>query len=253
MAKKKPSSLSTKVPAKVNGSYTFPSNFNQLAIKKLTYTPSIECPIPGQVILISKFLPPQVCQELIVSFESGLDITTTPLIKSKDYAARVNDRALKTDYEASEILWKYLQEYLFYESEYESEDDSETCFIKKEFQRAIGLNPQLRIYRYLKGHYFGKHYDDSVTAFMDFKEKVKGLSRWTLLIYLTGDTEFEGGGTVFHYNDPKSRKQVELNVHPSKGMALLHKHGDDCLLHEAELVKSGVKWVLRSDVVFPLS
>ncbi|ANZ76324.1 BA75_03922T0 [Komagataella pastoris] len=253
MAKKKPSSSNTKVLTKVNGSYEFPSNFSQLAIKNLAYAPSIECPIPGQVILISKFLSPQICQELIVSFESGLNIVTTPLIKSKDYAARVNDRALKTDYEASETLWKYLQKYIFYQSEYESEDESETRFIKEEFKNAIGLNPQLRIYRYLKGHYFGKHYDDSVTAFVDSKEKVKGLSHWTLLIYLTGDTEFEGGGTVFHYNDPESRNLVALNVHPSKGMALLHKHGDDCLLHEAELVNSGVKWVLRSDVVFPLS
>ena len=34
-------------------------------------------------------------------------------------------------------------------------------------------------------------------------------------------------------------------------MALLHKHGDDCLMHEGEMVKSGVKWVFRSDVVYP--
>jgi hypothetical protein len=33
------------------------------------------------------------------------------------------------------------------------------------------------------------------------------------------------------------------------GMALLHKHGDDCLLHEGREVKSGEKWVLRSDLV----
>jgi hypothetical protein len=33
------------------------------------------------------------------------------------------------------------------------------------------------------------------------------------------------------------------------GMGLLHKHGDDCLLHEGREVKAGVKWVLRSDLV----
>lgn len=43
-----------------------------------------------------------------------------------------------------------------------------------------------------------------------------------------------------------------MNIHPSKGMALLHKHGDDCLKHEAEIVENGEKWVLRSDVIFPI-
>ncbi len=37
---------------------------------------------------------------------------------------------------------------------------------------------------------------------------------------------------------------VELEV----GMALLHKHGQDCLLHEGREVKEGVKWVIRSDL-----
>jgi hypothetical protein len=35
------------------------------------------------------------------------------------------------------------------------------------------------------------------------------------------------------------------------GMALLHKHGDDCLFHEGKEVLSGEKWVLRSDLVVP--
>ena len=30
-----------------------------------------------------------------------------------------------------------------------------------------------------------------------------------------------------------------MNIHPNKGMALLHKHGDDCLKHEAEMVANG--------------
>jgi hypothetical protein len=32
------------------------------------------------------------------------------------------------------------------------------------------------------------------------------------------------------------------------GMALLHKHGNDCLLHEAREVTEGEKWVIRSDL-----
>ena len=37
---------------------------------------------------------------------------------------------------------------------------------------------------------------------------------------------------------------VELEV----GMALLHKHGQDCLLHEGMKVTKGEKWVIRSDL-----
>lgn len=32
------------------------------------------------------------------------------------------------------------------------------------------------------------------------------------------------------------------------GMALLHKHGQDCLLHEGLEVTAGEKWVIRSDL-----
>lgn len=41
-----------------------------------------------------------------------------------------------------------------------------------------------------------------------------------------------------------------LQVAPTEGTALLHLHGDKCLLHEARNVTKGVKYVFRSDVVF---
>lgn len=33
------------------------------------------------------------------------------------------------------------------------------------------------------------------------------------------------------------------------GLALLHKHGADCMLHEGREVLQGEKWVIRSDLV----
>lgn len=41
-----------------------------------------------------------------------------------------------------------------------------------------------------------------------------------------------------------------VQVAPTEGMALVHIHGDKCMLHEARNVTKGVKYVLRSDVVF---
>ena len=53
------------------------------------------------------------------------------------------------------------------------------------------------------------------------------------------------------YPDPPSKREqapppviAELEV----GMALLHKHGKDCLLHEGREVMEGEKWIIRSDL-----
>lgn len=40
-----------------------------------------------------------------------------------------------------------------------------------------------------------------------------------------------------------------IAVDMEAGMALLHRHGDRCLLHEGREVKQGEKWVIRSDLV----
>ena len=46
------------------------------------------------------------------------------------------------------------------------------------------------------------------------------------------------------------RGKVVASVIPKAGRALLHRHGDACLEHEAAPVKSGLKYILRSDVCF---
>lgn len=53
---------------------------------------------------------------------------------------------------------------------------------------------------------------------------------WTLLLYLTSEADgCRGGETVFFPNDRRVAKE-EVAVSPETGMALLHKHGDDCML-----------------------
>lgn len=229
----------------ISQKYTYPDNFMKLCvnIEKQFYKPDPEVVINDQIVVIPNFFSKELCQEMINSFENNLRMETTPMRKSKEYAVRVNDRYSSIDFDASQKLWEYLQLFLVKENQY---DDFDMKALKSNFSNAIGLNPQLRVYRYRKGHHFGQHYDESVTCQLDEKAKVKGKTGWTLLIYLTGDEEFTGGGTIFYENNGKP-----LNIHPSKGMALLHKHGNDCMRHEGEMVKAGEKWVLRSDVVYP--
>ena len=79
---------------------------------------------------------------------------------------------------------------------------------------------------------------------------------WTLLIYLTGtSTGCIGGETVFYpeFGSAKdfgkgSQQSAPIVVNLEVGMALLHKHGQDCLLHEGREVTQGEKWVIRTDL-----
>eukprot|EP00435_Cladocopium_sp_Y103_P010976 s2204_g2.t2 len=171
----------------------------------------------------------------------------------------------------------------------------------------VGLNENIRIYKYTGGDVFGKHIDGS-------NQTALGRTEYTLLVYLTGGDGLEGGPrwvrkvlsdltmkmmlrnnvrigkfgkhrivaicpeiwgqvgwhgwhgwrilpvlrmktivpfvkhgeTVFYSGN--GTKEV-LRVVPNTGMALVHRHGRECLLHESLPVRSGVKYVLRSDVV----
>jgi len=80
---------------------------------------------------------------------------------------------------------------------------------------------------------------------------------WTLLIYLTGpSTGCVGGETVFYpelgpakkFSCKSSDGTEPIEVGLEVGMALLHKHGQDCLLHEGRKVAHGEKWVIRTDL-----
>lgn len=104
---------------------------------------------------------------------------------------------------------------------------------------AVGLNPNIRAYRYDRGDAFKPHYDDDEVV------DGMGVTRYTLLLYLSA---CRGGETVF-YAGGRGRSVV-ASVAPAPGRALLHRHGGACLPHEGARVDGGVKYVLRSDVVF---
>ncbi|KAJ0098661.1 hypothetical protein Patl1_20034 [Pistacia atlantica] len=162
----------------------------------------------------------------------------------KGEAYRDNDRISVNDPVLADAIWESGLSKLFTD-------------IKIRGKVAVGLNPSIRFYRYKVGQRFGKHIDESVSL-GDGKR-----THYTLLIYLSGgvkakakndpstpnDTSLEplvGGETVFY----GSRNNLVAEVAPTEGMALLHIHGDKCMLHEAQNVTKGVKYVFRSDVVF---
>lgn len=57
-----------------------------------------------------------------------------------------------------------------------------------------------------------------------------------------------GGETVFY--DPDAPTRVVVRYPPTLGSCLLHGHGNRCLLHEGAPVLSGVKYLMRTDVMY---
>lgn len=94
-----------------------------------------------------------------------------------------------------------------------------------------GANERMRCYRYHPGQQFRAHYDGAFVR--DTRER----SLLTFMVYL--NEGFEGGETRF----------LDLGeaAVPRTGRALLFQHR---LLHEGATVTRGVKYALRSDVMY---
>jgi hypothetical protein len=132
-------------------------------------------------------------------------------------------------------------------------------------RRAFGCSSNIRLYKYCVGQRFGKHIDQSNTD-----PKTGATSEYTLLLYLNSsssstsgsssgptkaagsdsddDDTLIGGDTVFYkgcYGD-----KIAARVGPQQGMCLVHGHGDRCLTHEGEAVAIGIKYLLRTDVMY---
>lgn len=98
-----------------------------------------------------------------------------------------------------------------------------------ETSQAVGLNEQFRFYKYALDRRFKRHIDGR------FLRNEQEESRITFMIYLNQD--FEGGETSFD----------QITIAPKTGSAL-------CFIHEQKHkgcpVKKGIKYVLRSDVMY---
>ncbi|KAJ5481294.1 hypothetical protein N7475_000106 [Penicillium sp. IBT 31633x] len=232
----------------------------------LTLTPLLA----DQVYLIRNLLPASLCKTY-VSFLASLPLTTTPGKPKRDEALRVNDRFQIEDGRFAEMLWsttalKELVTTRFEEDEYDIEgaerQSSKNPSTVAERARQLwggeplGLNPNIRIYRYSAGQFFGQHYDEANNVTLpppnSRSKATPGRTTWTLLVYLSSCT---GGETIFYPDATRANRNPEpIAVAPEIGMALLHRHGDQCMIHEGAEVTGGEKWVLRmvvKEALFP--
>lgn len=204
-----------------------------------------------QIILIPDALDAGECKRLI-KFIEELPLELTPAPK-KGEALRVNYRFSIQSPSFADSLYTMLAPHLpdfpypaskVPRSQKNSENEANPVIRARP---AHSMNPNIRFYKYIEGQHFGCHYDDSVM------DPVSGThSEWTLLIYLSGKEDgVEGGETIFYRGQGK-KKDKEPPIKPDlrRGMALLHRHGYECMFHEGALVKKGTKYVLRSDIMF---
>ncbi|VFQ82363.1 unnamed protein product [Cuscuta campestris] len=198
----------------------------------------------NDLLTVQNYLTSAEAKAFIEAAESVGFVHQGSLGPTKGEAYRDNDRISINDPDLADAIWKAGIDKLF-------------CAIRICGRVAVGLNPNIRFYRYKAGQRFGRHIDESV----DLGEGQ--FTHYTLLVYLSGrgfkskakvdknaqDSLTEplvGGETVFY----GPRNSLVAEVPPCEGMALFHIHGDKCMLHEARNVSKGVKYVLRTDVVF---
>ncbi|KAJ1970223.1 hypothetical protein IWQ62_000050 [Dispira parvispora] len=212
--------------------------------------------VTDHVYTISNLFSSSECLQWIALAEHQLGFPSVPrqIVPKRGEAFRNNARISILDPNAADQLWHSSGLAQLIQSEWSrGKSLARLPSAVTRGKQPVGLNGQLRLYRYDPGQRFGKHYDDTVI------DTLGRQSEFTLLIYLNdagtdplnvlgkkSHTSSAGGETVFHI--PQTSQP--LSITPRGGLALLHRHGANCLLHEANPVHGGVKYILRSDIVF---
>lgn len=166
---------------------------------------------------IDQFLTSEECQEWIDRTEAmgyGEAMISTGRRQVMAKHVRNNERILLDDSELAAQLWLRLQPFVP---------------AKVGEMEAIGLNERLRFYKYTAGQQFRQHQDGSY---------IRNIHEWSLFTFMVYLNEgMQGGATTFNHYE----------VYPETGKALIFLHQ---LSHAGSPVIAGVKYVLRSDVMY---
>ena len=171
------------------------------------------------VLTVANVLTAEECARLVARIDA-LGPTDAPITTSRGFVMnpdiRNNKRVMIDDRELARDLFERVR----------------GALPARLFERhASGANERFRCYRYEPGQRFAPHYDGA------FERDVNERSELTFMVYL--NDSFTGGTTRFH--------DFDIDVVPRTGSALLFQHR---LLHEGCEVRAGVKYVLRSDIMY---
>ncbi|MCP4439218.1 MAG: oxidoreductase, 2OG-Fe(II) oxygenase [Aureispira sp.] len=166
---------------------------------------------------IKDFISAKDCEDIILFSEMrGYDEAKISLSSGAKMmkGLRNNYRLIYEDQDLANKYWEKLAAF---------------CPKELDYSQAIGLNEQFRFYRYEAGQRFKRHIDGR------FRRNEKEESRITFMIYLNDD--YKGGETAFD----------DLIIEPKKGTALCFVHEQK---HESIPIQEGVKYVLRTDIMY---
>ena len=188
------------------------------------------------LFLVDHLLHQEECKEILKKEESlGFESITSEY--PVEY--RNSKRILYNDKELAAKLWKRLKKYMIdcnFMKPYGL--DSEGYWIP------ISVNECMRLSKYEPGNYFKPHTDGQFVRNDDER------SIYTLIIYLNDG--FVGGETKFMRRvDPLAENEMKFKnlceISPKMGSASVFNHD---LYHQGCLVTEGVKYILRTEIMF---
>jgi hypothetical protein len=211
------------------------------AVRQVTLDFDHHATTPYFAVVIDNVFTEEECQQLIARSEChGYDQALVNIgggrqLKMTDI--RNNDRAIIDDPTLAEQIWQRVVKAC--ESLSNTEKIKLNLHELFEFQEgweAVGVNERLRFLKYAPGTYFRPHFDGSYT-----RPHNGDTSFATIQLYLN---ECSGGETRFVSVENES---IGCKVVPKTGSILLFQHN---LYHEGCPVKEGLKYVIRSDIMY---
>ncbi|MBO9727458.1 MAG: 2OG-Fe(II) oxygenase [Chitinophaga sp.] len=173
---------------------------------------------PG-IFTLKNFLSREECASLIEKSEAiGYEEATVDVgngVQRMVKGVRNNERVLYKDPAYATFIWERLKDFA-------PEGANQRA--------AIGLNELFRFYKYSPGQRFKMHKDGS------FERNRFEASQYTFMIYL--NEAYTSGETIFASGEV---------IRPETGTALIFHHP---LRHEGALLTEGVKYVLRTDIMY---
>lgn len=169
--------------------------------------------------VVDGVLSPAECARLVERIE-GAHPTLAPITTARgpkfEADIRNNTRVMFDDPELAATLFRRIRPH---------------CPSRMKGMEICGANERLRCYKYEPGQWFKPHYDGAF-----FRSNVER-SLYTFMIYL--NEGFEGGQTAL--------LELGVDIQPKTGRALLFQHH---VLHEGCEVLRGVKYAVRSDIMY---
>lgn len=194
-------------------------------------------------------LAPEECQRLI-ELSEGLGYLEDAAVSLPRRVRHNHNIVWVTDSETDALIWQRVAHL--------ADRDPELY----DHKRPVGLNARFRFYRYGEGDYFRPHTDGSwpgsrvIDGELVTNAYPDRYSLMTFLIFLNDD--FAGGATRFLVPIERELGRAgpcrEVDVRTPAGGVLCFPHGLHSLhcVHSSEPVTDGVKYVIRTDMLFLL-